>query len=163
MPIQRNCNLCNLIFLSSEINCQSLECKLNGPQSEVTQQNTNWLEENLIHVEKHSQKSITEHCQDLLCTCNFYKKAAYCYLSFCVFSRHKVKTMFYSRLFYNQQYVAFSIFTAWMASDWPCYMSRFLRHTANSLKCAAFLHNSRLPAWNQNLSFMDSALEYSDN
>lgn len=58
--MQRNCNLFNLIFLNSEINCQSLECKLNGPQSEVTQQNTNWLEENLIHVEKHSQKSITD-------------------------------------------------------------------------------------------------------
>lgn len=80
VEMQRNCNLWNFIFLNSEINCQSIGCKLNVPQSEVTQQNTldlskkllfsdtNWLEQNFIHVEK----STTEHCQNLVCTCNFY-------------------------------------------------------------------------------------------
>lgn len=40
MQMQKTYNLCNFVFLNSGINCQSIECKLNGPQSEVTQQNT---------------------------------------------------------------------------------------------------------------------------
>lgn len=79
--MQRNCNLCNFIFLNIEINCQSKNANLmdhsqKSPikillSKKLLFSDTNWLEQNFIHVEKCMQKHRTEHCQDLLRTCNF--------------------------------------------------------------------------------------------